>query len=97
MKKIPNMVVTGFFVAVLGILWYFSTKYHIKPDRYTVVIYDVFGKEAAPNGLRTEFKTRPVAYSHISEYQKAFPHYSFSIMEENPERWREIPRAFKRI
>lgn len=79
MRKIIDKIITGFFVFAFGVLWYFSTKYHVKPDGYSIVIYDVFGKQVRINDLRTEFKTKKVTESHISEYRKRFPHYSFSI------------------
>lgn len=79
MKKILDKVVTGFFVIVLGILWYCSTKYEIRPNRYSIIIYDVFGKQATIDGIRTDFKNYRVARSFISEYQKMFPHYDFSM------------------
>jgi len=82
MKKIFDKCITGFFVAVLGILWYCSTRYDVKSDQYTIIIYDIFGKEVEIDGVRTNFKIREVAQSHISEYKNRFQHYSFSIQEE---------------
>lgn len=84
MKEILDKIVTWFFVIVLGILWY-STKRNIKPNEYTIVIYDVFGKQVKTNEIRVNFKTQKVAQSYILEYQKNFPHYNFSINTEIPE------------
>jgi len=82
MRKICDKCITGFFVAVLGILWYCSTKYYVKPNQYTIMIYDIFGKEIKIDGVRTNFKIKEVAQSHISEYKNRFQHYSFSMKEE---------------
>jgi len=74
MKKIPDRCVTGFFVATLGILWYFSTRYYVKPNNHTVIIYDVFGKQIKLDEIRSNFKTHKVALSYISEYKRRFTH-----------------------
>jgi len=84
MNKILDKFVTGFFVAILGILWYCSSRYYVKPSQYTVVVYDIFGKESVIDGIRTRFKTIQVAQSYISEYQKRFEGYDFSIAQEIP-------------
>lgn len=84
-RKISDKIITGFFVFTFGILWYFSTKYHFRPNDYSIVIHDVFGKEITMNDLRTEFKTKEVTSSYISEYQNRFPQYNFSIKLEFPE------------
>lgn len=80
-----DKIITGFFVITLGALWYCSVRYHIRPKECSVVIYDVFGKETSIEEIRTDFKTREVAKSYILEYQKRFPHYSFSMATESPE------------
>ena len=72
MRKILDKFVTGFFVVVLGIAWYCSTKFYIKPDKHSIVVYDVFGKEVELDDVRTDFKTHSVAQSYISEYKKRF-------------------------
>ena len=85
MNKILGKIITGFFVLTLGILWYCSVKYYVKPNQYTIIVYDIFGKQVKIDGIRTNFKTRAVAQSHISEYQKRFSHYFFSMATEMPE------------
>ena len=98
MKKIIDKLVTGFFVVTLGIVWYYSSKYQVKPNQYTILIYDVFGKQIKINEIRTSFSTYRVTNSYISEYQNRFPHYNFSIAEEMPEiKRKEIFRIFKKI
>ncbi len=89
---------TGFFVVVLGIMWYCSTKFYVKPDRHSIVIYDIFGNEVKLDGVRVDFKTHNVAQSYISEYKKRFPHYDFVMAIEIPEiKKSTIPRILKKI
>ena len=97
MKKILDRFVTGFFVVTLGILWYFSSKYQVRQERYRIIIYDVFGKIAKIDGVRTDFRTYRVATNYISEYQDRFPHYNFSMAAEIPEiKRRPLLRIFKK-
>jgi hypothetical protein len=85
MEKFLDKTITGFFVFVFGIMWLFSTRHYVKPQTYDIVIYDVYGKESRSNGIRTKFRTQEVAFSHIREYQKLFPHLGFSIQSNIPE------------
>ncbi|MDH3657441.1 MAG: hypothetical protein OEM77_04825 [Nitrosopumilus sp.] len=96
MKKFLDKIITGFFVLTFGILWYCSVKYYVKPNHYTIIVYDVFGKAVKIDGIRTNFKTPAVAQSYISEYQKRFSHYYFSMVAEMPEIKRNmVLRIFK--
>ncbi|AJM92840.1 hypothetical protein [Nitrosopumilus piranensis] len=98
MRKILDKFVTGFFVVTLGIMWYCSTKFYVKPNRHSIVVYDIFGKETKLDGVRVDFKTQNIAQSYISEYKKRFPHYNFAMRMEIPEiRKNTIPRIFKKI
>jgi len=85
MKKIADKVITGFFVVLLGSLWYLSTKYYVKPNQYNIIIYDPLGKEFKIEEIRTEFKTKKVAISYVREYKNRFPNYDFSLAEEIPQ------------
>ncbi len=89
-KKFLDKVITGFFVFIFAFLWYCSTKYHVKPKAFNIMIYDVYGKESKPDGIRTKFNTREVAFSYIKEYQKIFPHLDFSIQSNILEIKRKI-------
>ena len=66
-------------------MWFFSTRYYEKPKQYSIIVYDVFGKQNIIDGLRTDFQTTEVATSYIKEYQKRFPQYSFSLESSLPE------------
>ncbi len=94
MKKITDKIITGFFVGALGLLWYCSTRYYTRQNYHKIIIYDVFGKQVNSEEIRTEFKLYQVAQSHISEYQKRFPQYQFSMAAYMPETRRTI---FKKI
>jgi hypothetical protein len=85
MKKITDKIDTGFFVFILGILWYFSTRYYAKPNQYNIIVYDLLGNEFRLDGIRTNFKTKQVATSFVSEYKNRFPHHDFSVGENIPE------------
>jgi len=85
MKKIFNKIITGFFVFIFGVLWFFSTKYYVKPQMYKIIIYDVFGDESKNPGIRTKFRTLEVANSYVRKYQNLFPHLDFSIQSQIPE------------
>jgi len=82
--------ITGFFIFVFGIIWFFRIKEHVKPKMYDIISYDVFGNETNPGEIRTKFRTHDVALSYIREYQKVFPHLKFSIQYQIP----EIKRSF---
>ena len=85
MKKILDRLVTGFFVLSFGIIWFFSIRYHVKPNQYSIIVYDLLGKEFKLEGIRTSFKTKQVAISFLKEYKSCFPHYDFTIGEQIPE------------
>jgi len=96
-KKIIDKIVTYFFVITLGLLWYCSVRYYVKPKECSIIIYDVFGKQVKIKEIRTSFKTIEVTKSYISEYQKRFPHYNFSMAIEAPEiRKNTVLRIFKK-
>jgi len=83
-KKILDKFVTGFFVIILGILWY-CTREFVKQTQYKIVIYDILGNQVDVDGIRTSFKTPKVASNFMSEYQNRFSQYSFSMLSEMPE------------
>ena len=83
MKKILDKFVTGFFVAILGTLWY-CTRGFVKPTQYKIVIYDILGNQVNVDGIRTSFSTPKVASNFISEYQNRFSQYNFSMASEIP-------------
>ena len=96
MKKFLDKILTGFFVITLGMLLYCSTKYYVKPNDYSIIIYDVYGNQVKIKDIRTEFKTSKVAKSYMTEYKKRLPHYDFTIAIDAPNiKNNTIPRIFK--
>ena len=83
-NRLIDKLITGIFIMVFGILWFFSARYYERPKKYSLVVYDVFGKQNIIDGLRTEFNTNQVATSYLKYYQKSFPQYDFSIAAELP-------------
>ena len=84
-RSIPDKIITGIFVGIFAAMWFFSTRYYERPKQYSIVVYDVFGKQCTIDGLRTDFLTTEVATSYIKEYQKRFPQYGFSLESPLPE------------
>jgi hypothetical protein len=83
-KKFVGKAITGFFVFIFTILWFCSTKYYVKSKGYDIIIYDIFGSESKPDGIRIKFSKHEVVCSYIREYQKIFPHLDFSIQSNIP-------------
>ena len=71
-------IITGFFVAVLGTLWFFTRRCEI-PHPYKIITYDALGRQVNLDGMRTTFKTHAVAVSFARHYHRLFPHYQFSL------------------
>lgn len=70
---------------IFATMWFFSTRYYERPKQYSIIVYDVYGKQFSIDGLRTEFQTLEVATSYIKEYQKTFSQHSFSLESPIPE------------
>lgn len=85
LMKLLDRLATGVFVVFFGTLWLFTTKYYVQPEKHSIVVHDVFGREIAPHGLKTMFDRKDIASSFIKEYQKSFPQYSFNFASYIPE------------
>ncbi len=72
------------FVCVFTVIWFFSTRHYKKPKQYSIVVDDVFGKENAVYGLKSDFKTKDVSTSFIKGYLNRFSQYSFSLTSNFP-------------
>lgn len=68
---------TLLFIAV----WFVKVRPH-QSKNYSLVCFDVFGKELIMEGIRTEFKTNDVAWSFMKEYKKMYPLYNFALVTE---------------
>lgn len=91
-QTIPN-IVWGFFkefgaviilgaVFVFALTWLLKARPHNRPKSYSLVVFDVFGKESTIDGIRTEFKTHDVGWSFMKEYKKSYPLYNFALVSD---------------
>lgn len=93
-QTIPN-IVWSFFkdfseavilasVFLFALIWLMKAKPNNIPKNYSVVIFDVYGKESQIDGIRTEFKTHDVAWSFMKQYKSAYPLYNFALVSDTP-------------
>lgn len=104
-QTIPNVVVSFFkeagyivilaSVFVFAVSWFLKTRPHNRPKNYSVIAFDVFGKESKIDGIRTEFTTHDVAWSFMKQYKKDYPLYNFAMVSKLPNTSK--PTIFKYI
>ncbi len=93
-QTIPN-IVWAFFkdasvaivfaaVFVFALTWLLRARPHNRPKKYSVIMFDVYGKESEIEGIRTEFKTHDVGWSFMKQYKKSYPLYSFALVADMP-------------
>ena len=98
-QTIPNIIWTFFkdageavvlaSVFLFAFAWILKARPHNRPKKYSVVVFDVYGKETPMDGIRTDFKTHDVAWSFMKLYKKSYPLYNFALVSE-------IPKSAKR-
>ena len=81
-KDVGEMVIVG-AVFAFAFAWLLKTKPQKKPKKYSVVAFDVYGKESTIQGIRTEFKIHDVAWSYMKQYKKSYPLYNFALVSDN--------------
>ncbi len=79
-QTIPNILWTFFkdagaaivlaAVFVFALTWLLKARPHNRPKKYTVIVFDVYGKESKIEGIRTEFKTHDVSLEFHETIQK---------------------------
>jgi len=104
-QTIPNVFMTFFrnaseavilvSVFLFAVAWLLKARPHNRPKKYSVVVFDVFGKETQIDGIRTEFKTHDVAWSFMKQYKTAYPLYNFALVSKQLQQDR--PTIFKYI
>ena len=75
----------GFIIAAafaFAITWFLKARPHNKPKHYSIVIFDIDGKETIIPGLRTEFKNHDVAWSFMKQYKGVYPLNNFSLVSD---------------
>ncbi len=104
---IPGVVMDFFRMAgeyvVLGAIfafvlaWFIRAKpRHNRTRAYTVVVFDVYGKQTVIDGIRTEFKMHDVAWSYMKQYKVTYPLYNFALVSD-ASRHDEKPTIFRYI
>ena len=94
-NMIPGVFQTAFKVAASGVIlgavfvfamaWLLKAKPHSRPRAYRVVIFDVYGRESAIDGLRLNFRNHDVAWSYMKQYKASYPLHNFALVSDNPE------------
>ena len=89
-QTIPGIFVTFFRYAgetiILGavflfaLLWLLKARPYNRPKRYSIVVFDVYGRKSQIVDIRTEFKTHDVAWSFMKQYKKSYPLYNFAMV-----------------
>ena len=75
----------GFIIvaaAAFAIAWFVKARPHNRPKNYSIVVFDVYGKEAMLPGIRTEFKNHDVAWSFMKQYKATYPLNNFALVSD---------------
>ncbi len=81
-KDVGEIVIIG-AVFVFALAWLLKSKPHNKPKKYSIMVFDVYGKESHIEGIRTEFKIHDVAWSYMKQYKLSYPLYNFALVTDN--------------
>ncbi|MDA0755882.1 MAG: hypothetical protein O2864_01030 [Crenarchaeota archaeon] len=76
---------TGFIIiAVLlfAVAWFLKARPHNRPKHYSVVAFDIDGKETVLPELRTEFRNHDVAWSFMKQYKESYPLNNFALVAD---------------
>ena len=89
---IPGIIIAFFKIAgeyvilgavcIFALTWIVKAKPHNRPKKYSLVVFDVFGKKSELEGIRTEFKTLDVAWSFMKQYKKSYQLYNFALVSD---------------
>ena len=80
-KDIGAWMIVG-IAFIFAIAWFLKARPHRKPKNYSVVCFDVFGKETVMPGIRTEFRNHDVAWSFMKQYKENYPLSNFALVSE---------------
>ena len=81
-KDVGEIVIIG-AVFVFALAWLLKSKPHNKPKKYSIMVFDVYGKESHIEGIRTEYKIHDVAWSYMKQYKLSYPLYNFALVTDN--------------
>ncbi len=88
-----TIILTAVFLFALT--WLLKARPHNRPKSYSVIAFDVFGRQSKIIDMRTEFKTHDVAWSFMKQYKKSYPLYNFALVSNFPKSTK--PTIFKYI
>ncbi|MCI4433701.1 MAG: hypothetical protein JHC41_08950 [Nitrosopumilus sp.] len=71
-------------VFLFALTWLLKAKPHNRPKKYSIVVFDVFGRKSEIRDIRIEFKTHDVAWSFMKQYKKSYPLYNFALVSDLP-------------
>lgn len=54
-----------------------------KPKKYSIVVFDVYGKIIEFDGIRTGFQNHDVAWSYARFYKEQFCLYNFGVIRDS--------------
>jgi len=77
-----TIILTAVFLFALT--WLLKARPHNRPKSYSVIAFDVFGRQSKIIDIRTEFKTHDVAWSFMKQYKKSYPLYNFALVSNLP-------------
>ena len=75
----------GFIIVAafaFAIAWFLKARPHNRPKHYSVVAFDIDGKETILPGLRTEFRNHDVAWSFMKQYKMSYPLNNFALVSD---------------
>ena len=65
-----------------ALAWFYRARPHNKPKHYSVVSFDIDGRETVLPGLRTEFRNHDVAWSFMKQYKGSYPLNNFALVSD---------------
>ncbi len=69
-------------IFMFAFAWFLRARPHNRPKEYSIVIFDVYGRESKIDGLRVDFKTHDVTWSFMKQYKKSYPLYNFAMVTD---------------
>jgi len=77
-----TIILTAVFLFALT--WLLKARPHNRPKSYSIIVFDVFGRQSKIIDIRTEFKTHDVAWSFMKQYKKSYPLCNFALVSNFP-------------
>ena len=83
----PYLKEIGFAFIIIGafvfaISWFLKARPHNRPRHYSIVVFDIDGRETILPGIRTEFRNHDVAWSFMKQYKASYPLNNFALVSD---------------